>query len=173
MDPPGRSHKRRVTSVQTVHALVPGNFTPAGSPCPSNSNPKSTLGGTETRRSLSAKTISVGWSDGDGSTSRSSSRLQIEAECVETKTVTTTTTTKRSYPPILLRHRPLQNLNEKEYPLSLKPTPPELNHFSYEVNGQLVTFYEGSSSNRFDEVCQFHFFLPRASVVANCSPRRL
>ncbi|KAI0450245.1 WD40 repeat-like protein [Xylaria acuta] len=58
------------------------------------------------------------------------------AECIETKTVTTTTTTKRSYPPLLVREsRPLFSLDAKEFPLARKPTPPELAHFAFSVNG--------------------------------------
>ncbi|KAI1758465.1 WD40 repeat-like protein [Xylaria castorea] len=58
------------------------------------------------------------------------------AECIETKTVTTTTTTKRSYPPLLVREsRPLLSLDAKEFPLAQKPTPPELAHFAFSVDG--------------------------------------
>ncbi|RYC61408.1 hypothetical protein CHU98_g4790 [Xylaria longipes] len=58
------------------------------------------------------------------------------AECIETKTVTTTTTTKRSYPPLLVREsRPLFSLDAKEFPLAQKPTPPELAHFAFNIDG--------------------------------------
>ncbi|TRX91652.1 hypothetical protein FHL15_007434 [Xylaria flabelliformis] len=58
------------------------------------------------------------------------------AECIETKTVTTTTTTKRSYPPLLVREsRPLFSLDAKEFPLAQKPTPPELAHFAFSIDG--------------------------------------
>ncbi|KAI0168927.1 WD40 repeat-like protein [Hypoxylon sp. FL1284] len=75
-------------------------------------------------------TVSVSFEEADA---LSSSRLKFKVrECVETKTVTTTTTTKRSYPPLLVREsRPLSSLDSKEYPLALKPTPPELAHFTF------------------------------------------
>ena len=162
MDPPARPSKRRAASAMARHAALPGNFTPAGSPSPS-SNPNSAASGTETRRPRSGQTVSVGWEEGDDSMSRSTSRLHIDlAECVETKTVTTTTTTKRSYPPILLRHKPLHSLDAKEYPLALKPTPPELTHMKYEIDGQLVNFSEPGSSTRTDEVRQHLFIFRRA-----------
>ena len=160
MDPPARSHRRRTATAMTSHAARPGNFTPAGSPSPS-SNSKSKLGGTETRRPRSDQTVSMGWEESEDSISRSTSRLHIDlAECVETKTVTTTTTTKRSYPPILLRHKPLHSLDTKEYPLALKSTPAELTQITYEVDGQLVNFSEAGSSIRMDEVRPFHFPFP-------------
>jgi hypothetical protein len=50
--------------------------------------------------------------------------------------VTTTTTTKRTFPPVFVREsRRLESLDAKEYPLALKPTPPELAKFSYDVAG--------------------------------------
>lgn len=119
------------------------------------------MSATETRRPRSGPTVSVGWDEGEDLISRSTSRLHIDlAECVETKTVTTTTTTKRSYPPILLRHKPLQSLDTKEYPLAANPTPPELTHISYEIDGQLVNFSEEDCATRTDEVCQIHFIFP-------------
>ncbi|KAI1743009.1 WD40 repeat-like protein [Xylaria scruposa] len=63
------------------------------------------------------------------------------AECIETKTVTTTTTTKRSYPPLLVREsRPLFSLDTKEFPLARKPTPPELAHFAFSIDGSSDSF---------------------------------
>jgi F-box and WD-40 domain protein CDC4 len=161
MDPPARPHKRRAASAQTSHAALPGNFTPAGSPSPSTSTPKSAIGATETRRPRSNKTVSLVWDEGDDPVNRSTSRLHIDlAECVETKTVTTTTTTKRSYPPLLLHQKPLQSLDTKEYPLARNPTPPELTHISYEIEGQLVNFSGGDCAPRTDEVRQNHFIFP-------------
>ncbi|CAL3969140.1 unnamed protein product [Diplocarpon coronariae] len=85
------------------------------------------------------RTVSVGWVEGGDAISRQTSSMQIElAECVETKTVTTTTTTKRSYPPLLVKQRPLGKLSTKEYPLAMKPPPAELLRFSYEVEGDLM-----------------------------------
>lgn len=153
MDPPVRPHKRRAPSAQTSQATLPAKFTPAGSP-----SPFTTQGGGETRRPRSSQTVSIGWDESKDSISQSTSRLQIDlAECVETKTVTTTTTTKRSYPPILLRHKPLQSLDIKEYPLALNPTPPELTHFSYEIDGQLVNFFENGPATRTEQVRHIHF----------------
>ena len=82
-------------------------------------------------------TVSVNFDDADPSTPhRSRSSMQFEvAECIETKTITTTTTTKRSYPPFQLREsRPLSALDSKEYPLALKPTPPELAKFTFSLD---------------------------------------
>ena len=153
MDPPVRPHKRRAPLAQAGNIGAP-KYTTVGSPSPFTSNPKSMQGGAETRRPRSSQTISIGWDENEDSVSRSTSRLQIElAECVETKTVTTTTTTKRSYPPILLQHKPLECLDTKEYPLALNPTPPELTRFSYEIDGQLVNFFEGGRGTHAKEVC--------------------
>jgi F-box and WD-40 domain protein CDC4 len=38
---------------------------------------------------------------------------------------------------------PLENLDTKEYPLAMKPTPPELIQFSYNMPGALETDDEG------------------------------
>lgn len=157
MDPPVRTHKRRALLAQTTNAS-PSKYAAAGSPSLFTSDPKSIQGGADTRRPRSSQTVSIGWDENEDSMSRSTSRLQIElAECVETKTVTTTTTTKRSYPPILLQHKPLQSLDTKEYPLALNPTPPELTRFSYEIDGQLVNFSEGGSSISSREVRHINF----------------
>ena len=157
MDPPACPPKRRAPSAQASHAALPGHFTPAGSPSPT----------TGTRRPRSSHTVSVGWDEGEDPITRSTSRLHIDlAECVETKTVTTTTTTKRSYPPILLRQKPLQSLDTKEYPLARYPVPPELTHMSYEIDVQLVKFSGGEGAIRTDEVR--HSFSPtRSHTFAN------
>jgi F-box and WD-40 domain protein CDC4 len=157
MDPPVRPLKRRAPLTQTTNA-GPTKYTTAGSPSPFTSNPKSMQGGAETRCPRSSQTVSIGWDENEDSISRSTSRMQIElAECVETKTVTTTTTTKRSYPPILLHHKPLESLDTKEYPLALNPTPPELTRFSYAIDGQLVNFCEEGRGPRTREVRHIHF----------------
>lgn len=90
----------------------------------------------ESRRPRSSQRVSVSWDEVNTALARST-RLQFEvAECVETKTVTTTTTTKRSYPPLLVREpRPLSSLDSKEYPLALRPTPPELASFTFDLGG--------------------------------------
>ncbi|KAM0259372.1 hypothetical protein ACHAQJ_003404 [Trichoderma viride] len=60
-------------------------------------------------------------------------RFQLHvSECVETKTVTTTTRLTRKFPHVFVRDPALlKNLDTKEYPLAMKPTPPELAGFSY------------------------------------------
>ncbi|PQE33547.1 hypothetical protein CJF32_00003439 [Rutstroemia sp. NJR-2017a WRK4] len=144
MDPPNRSHsKRRVASIQTSQEPASPKFVPDTSPSPFTSNGKMLQHSVETRRPRSSHTVSLGWEDAEDAVQRTS-RLQVElADCIETKTVTTTTTTKRSYPPLLFQSpRSLDSLDAKEYPLALKPTPPELAKFSYEVNGQRIDFGE-------------------------------
>ncbi|XP_044715067.1 f-box-like domain-containing protein [Hirsutella rhossiliensis] len=65
----------------------------------------------------------------------SNRRFQLQvSECVETKTVTTTTRLTRKFPHVFVRDpTPLEKLDSKEYPLALKPTPPELLGFSYNL----------------------------------------
>lgn len=72
--------------------------------------------------------MSAGDSPGNGSR-----RFQLElSECVETRTVTTTTRLTRKFPHVFVRDpAPFESLDAKEYPLALKPTPPELVDFSY------------------------------------------
>lgn len=79
------------------------------------------------------QTVSVNIAEGSQSGSR---RFQLEvSECVETKTVTTTTRLTRKFPHVFVRDpTPLESLDTKEYPLAMKPTPPELTEFSYIVN---------------------------------------
>lgn len=88
----------------------------------------------DSRRPNSAQTVSVNISEGPQSGSR---RFQLEvSECVETKTVTTTTRLTRKFPHVFVRDPiPLENLDTKEYPLAMKPTPPELIQFSYNLPG--------------------------------------
>lgn len=59
-------------------------------------------------------------------------RFQLEmSECVETKTVTTTTRLTRKFPQVFASNpTPLESLDAKEYPLALKPTPPEIADFT-------------------------------------------
>lgn len=85
----------------------------------------------EPRPSRNAQKVSVNIAEGDKENGRRF-HLQV-SECVETKTVTTTTRLTRKFPPVFLRDPvPLDILDHKEYPLALKPTPPELLEFSYE-----------------------------------------
>ena len=98
--------------------------------------------------------MSIEWIEDPDPSPRRTSRLQIElAECVETKTVTTTTTTKRSYPPLLIREQLLDNLDTKEYPLALKTIPAGVANFSYDINDELVDFYENDGQDLTIEVC--------------------
>jgi F-box and WD-40 domain protein CDC4 len=62
-------------------------------------------------------------------------RFQLElSECVETKTVTTTTRLTRKFPHVFVSNpTPLECLDTKEYPLAMKPTPPELADFTYQM----------------------------------------
>ncbi|RWA13151.1 hypothetical protein EKO27_g1945 [Xylaria grammica] len=83
----------------------------------------------------SQTTVSVNYNEPDSLSPHPRIKFGV-AECIETKTVTTTTTTKRSYPPLLVREsRPLFSLDAKEFPLARKPTPPELSHFAFSVEG--------------------------------------
>jgi F-box and WD-40 domain protein CDC4 len=89
----------------------------------------------EPRRPKSAQTVSVNFSDGASTGQNGSRRFQLEvSECVETKTVTTTTRLTRKFPHVFVRDpTPLEYLDAKEYPLAMKPTPPELTEFSYNM----------------------------------------
>lgn len=89
----------------------------------------------EPRRPKSAQTVSVNFSDGASTSQNGSRRFQLEvSECVETKTVTTTTRLTRKFPHVFVRDpTPLEYLDTKEYPLAMKPTPPELTEFSYNL----------------------------------------
>lgn len=143
MDPPGQPKDKRRAALlpQTNMTSTSARYAQETSPSPFTSNPKSKLLPGQHPRPRPGPTISVGWNEGQDSVSQHTSRLQIElAECVETKTVTTTTTTKRSYPPLLVRQRSLASLDQKEYPLAAKETPPELANFSFELHGQVVDF---------------------------------
>lgn len=86
----------------------------------------------EPRRPRSAPKVSVNIAQGSHSSGR---RFQLQvSECVETKTVTTTTRLTRKFPQVFVRDpTPLASLDTKEYPLAMKPTPPELLNFSYNV----------------------------------------
>ncbi|KAI1131141.1 WD40 repeat-like protein [Nemania abortiva] len=86
----------------------------------------------------SQTTVSVNFDEPNSLSPHPRIRLGV-SECIETKTVTTTTTTKRSYPPLLVREsRPLLSLDAKEFPLARKPTPPELAHFAFSIDGHDV-----------------------------------
>lgn len=89
----------------------------------------------EVRQPRPSQTLSVNISEGAQNRSR---HFQLEvSECVETKTVTTTTRLTRKFPHVFVRDPiPLENLDTKEYPLAMKPTPPELIQFSLNVPDQ-------------------------------------
>lgn len=56
------------------------------------------------------------------------------SECVETKTITTTTRLTRKFPHVFESNpTSLEELDTKEFPLALKPTPPELLNFTYNM----------------------------------------
>ncbi len=155
MEPPAKPPaKRRAVSMQTSNTTQP-QFISDASPTPFSSKTPPQDGSEPRRPHSGSQLVSIGWEEGDESVSRRTSRLQMElAECVETKIVTTTTTTKRSYPPLLIQQQSLEKLDAKEYPLALKPTPPELTTFSYEIDGRLVDPYEGTSQTQDTEVRQ-------------------
>lgn len=94
--------------------------------------PSPTSQALEPRHPKASQTVSVNISEGSQSRAR---RFQLEvSECVETKTVTTTTRLTRKFPHVFVRDPiPLENLDTKEYPLAMKPTPPELIQFSYNL----------------------------------------
>ncbi|KAJ1325464.1 F-box and WD-40 domain protein CDC4 [Microdochium nivale] len=88
----------------------------------------------ERPRSSSQTTVSVNYDESADAASHSQLNFEV-AECIETKTITTTTTTKRCYPPLLVKEqRSLSRLNPRDFPLALKPTPPELARFSFDID---------------------------------------
>lgn len=70
----------------------------------------------------------------------SPSRFHLEvSECVETRTVTTTTRLTRKSPHVFDSNpTPLECLDTKEFPLAMKPTPPELLAFTYNIAAEGV-----------------------------------
>ncbi|KAF4122069.1 F-box and WD-40 domain protein CDC4 [Geosmithia morbida] len=76
-----------------------------------------------------------------------SRRFQLQmSECVETRTVTTTTRLTRKFPQVFdANPTPLASLDEKEFPLAMKPTPPELLAFSYSIAAREETDAEKKS----------------------------
>ncbi|RFU81067.1 f-box and wd-40 domain-containing cdc4 [Trichoderma arundinaceum] len=89
--------------------------------------------GLEPRRPRSAQTQTVSVNIAESTPPSGSRRFQLHvSECVETKTITTTTRLTRKFPQVFIRDpAPLESLDSKEYPLAMKPTPPELADFSY------------------------------------------
>ncbi|KAI5460466.1 WD40-repeat-containing domain protein [Mariannaea sp. PMI_226] len=96
----------------------------------------------ELRHPRPSQTLSVNISEGSSQSRSRRFQLQV-SECVETKTVTTTTRLTRKFPHVFVRDPiPLENLDTKEYPLAMKPTPPELIQFSYTLPGNHEVQYE-------------------------------
>lgn len=112
----------------------------------------------EPRHPKASQTVSVNISEGTQNRSR---RFQLEvSECVETKTVTTTTRLTRKFPQVFVRDPvPLENLDTKEYPLAMKPTPPELIRFSYNMPSAIETDDE-VEDEPMDHQVSFHVMLP-------------
>lgn len=113
------------------------------SPSPS---PTSASRALETRRPRSAQTQTVAVNMVETPNHQGPRRFQLQvSECVETKTVTTTTRLTRKFPQVYVRDpTPLASLDAKEYPLAMKPTPPELAGFSftYPGRGQDEQYYQ-------------------------------
>lgn len=82
-----------------------------------------------------------------------SRRFQLQvSECVETKTVTTTTRLTRKFPHVFVRDpTPLERLDSKEYPLAMKPTPPELLGFSYNMPDDDAQHYDNDHHDDDDD----------------------
>ncbi|KAJ3474401.1 hypothetical protein NLG97_g9863 [Lecanicillium saksenae] len=99
------------------------------SPSPSPAGSSRAL---EARRPRSAQTQTVAVNMVEGANQQGARHYQLHvSECVETKTVTTTTRLTRKFPQVFVRDpTPLTNLDVREYPLAMKPTPPELAGFS-------------------------------------------
>ncbi|KAL7785868.1 WD40 repeat-like protein [Trichoderma ceciliae] len=89
--------------------------------------------GLEPRRPRSAHMQTVSVNIAESTPPNGNRRFQLHvSECVETKTVTTTTRLTRKFPQVFIRDpAPLESLDTKEYPLAMKPAPPELADFSY------------------------------------------
>ncbi|ATY58548.1 WD repeat containing pop1 [Cordyceps militaris] len=93
---------------------------PSSSPSPAGS-------GLDARRPRSAQTQTVAVNMIETPSQQGTHHFQLLSECVETKTVTTTTRLTRKFPQVFIRDpTPLSTLDAREYPLAMKPTPPEL-----------------------------------------------
>ncbi|KAK5996558.1 Cell division control protein 4 [Cladobotryum mycophilum] len=98
-------------------------------------SPATQQGIEQTRRPRSAQKQTVSVNIAESSSQNGARRFQLEvSECVETKTITTTTRLTRKFPQVFIRDpAPLESLDAKEYPLAMKPPPPELMQFSYKM----------------------------------------
>ncbi|OAQ99484.1 hypothetical protein LLEC1_02336 [Akanthomyces lecanii] len=99
------------------------------SPSPS---PAASSRALDTRRPRSAQTQTVAVNMVEAPSQQGARHFQLHvSECVETRTVTTTTRLTRKFPQVFVRDpTPLTTLDVREYPLAMKPTPPELAGFS-------------------------------------------
>ncbi|KAM3515527.1 hypothetical protein MY11210_000900 [Beauveria gryllotalpidicola] len=106
------------------------------SPSPSVAGPSRAL---DARRPRSAHTQTLAVNMVETPSQQGAHHFQLHvSECVETKTVTTTTRLTRKFPQVFVRDpTPLSTLDTREYPLAMKPTPPELAGFSLTHPGQL------------------------------------
>lgn len=111
--------------------------------------------GLEPRRPRSAHTQTVSVNIAESTPPSGSRRFQLHvSECVETKTVTTTTRLTRKFPQVFIRDpAPLDSLDSKEYPLAMKPAPPELADFSYsfdddEFGGRMMDDADGYAEDQ-------------------------
>jgi len=139
--------KWRTASGQVSNGPALQAFASEGSPSPQPSLLRQLPSSTEIQPQSKSQIVSVGLEEEEDSLAQRDYRLQIELACVETKTVTTTTTTKRSYPPLLVRHTPLDfsRLDAKEYPLAQKPTPADLLKFSFTVEDPISSTRENQN----------------------------
>ncbi|TQV97911.1 cell division control protein 4 [Cordyceps javanica] len=106
------------------------------SPSPS---PAGSTRALDARRPRSAQTQTVAVNMVETPSQQGAHHFQLHvSECVETKTVTTTTRLTRKFPQVFVRDpTPLSTLDVREYPLAMKPTPPELTGFSLTQPGHV------------------------------------
>lgn len=108
------------------------------------SAPKSPRGDTQ-QATTPSKSVTVNISEPD----QNDSHFLEVSECVETKTVTTTTRLTRKLPHVFDgAPTPLEELDTREYPLAMKPTPPELLAFTMTAQGSI-----GSRNDEDLDVC--------------------
>lgn len=154
MEAPSRSFaKRRAAKEQMSAPSLPQNMPSETSPSPFAAAHVHVHATSESGRPKSRQTVALGWVEDDDVVSQQTSRLEIDlTDCVETKTVTTTTTTKRSYPPLVIPQKSLQELDPKEYPLASKRCPPDLINISYGIERRSTSRVVDRPTN---EVCAF------------------
>lgn len=108
-------------------------------------SPPSPRGDTQ-QATTPSKTVTVNISEPN----QNDSHFLEVSECVETKTVTTTTRLTRKLPHVFDgTPTPLEELDTREYPLAMKPTPPELLGFTH------MAAHERINRNAYDQnVCR-------------------